>query len=428
MTFCTEVPPAASTANWTCTVPLTPDMRASGGATGRRPFVRSGTPVPSATSRTAETPGSVRAGTGEAVAAPGTPPGITSTGGGVGPVDGAAGLVEGGEVAEVVGGVAGDVGFARGASGRVGAAAGGFAGGVVAGRGVGVGAGIGAGVAAGVAAGAAGAGVGGGVGGAAAGVGGARGAGVGVATGSGVAGAAVRKPDKRRSILCGGPGMNCARTWKPIAGPPGSAANRHVRSACSSASDHGESPSRMAASPTEPSLSSVTSATTVAGPFPPLGNGGIAPCLISGMPASRVMSGSLSANVIGTVRRTGTGLPSTLVTSYSHWRAAVSAAWSKGGTLRSTSADATLPVVSMSSSRMTIPRWPIACASGGNTGCTKFLRLGAGTSRPATLTSEAAAAGAGDGSCDATARGGTAAADRAIRTATFSCRWPGTSS
>src|SRR5262249_22508157 len=85
-------------------------MRASGGATGRRAFVKSGTPAPSATSRTADTPGSVRTGAGEAVAAPGAPPGMTSTGGGVGAVagapwlDGAAGVR-----VDVPGGVAGAV-------------------------------------------------------------------------------------------------------------------------------------------------------------------------------------------------------------------------------------------------------------------------------------------------------------------------------
>jgi hypothetical protein len=129
-------------------------------------------------------------------------------------------------------------------------------------------------------------------------------------------------------------------------------------------------------------------------PWPRAGSPATRPGAARVCPASRVMSGSFNANVIGTVSRTGTGLPSTLVTSYSHWRAAVSAASSKGGTLRSTSAVSTLPVASMTSSRMTMPRWPAACASSGNTGETKRVRLGAGTSRPATFTSGARRSGA----------------------------------
>ena len=53
----------------------------------------------------------------------------------------------------------------------------------------------------------------------------------------------------------------------------------------------------------------------------------------------RVTRGTGIVNVMGTLRRTGTGLPSTRVTSYSHWRAATSAASSNGGTLRVTSTD-----------------------------------------------------------------------------------------
>ena len=164
------------------------------------------------------------------------------------------------------------------------------------------------------------------------------------AAGGGVAGAsAVRSPDSLRSTRAGGPALNCARTWNDTGVASGSAAKRHVRSACSIASDHGESPSRMAASATVPSGSRVTSATTVAVPLAPAGKPGGAPCRSSGMPASRVISGSFKAKVMGTVRRTATGLPATFVTSYSHWRAASKAASSKGGTLRSTSAEATLP-------------------------------------------------------------------------------------
>ena len=93
--------------------------------------------------------------------------------------------------------------------------------------------------------------------------------------------------------------------------------------------------------------------------------------------------GSFSANVMGTVRRTGTGLPSTLVTSYSHWRAAASAASSKGGTLRITSAEATLPVGRRSPAPGSRCRaGPAACASGGIRRARRTcVRLGAGTSR-----------------------------------------------
>src|SRR6185436_2293768 len=185
----------------------------------------------------------------------------------------------------------------------------------------------------------------------------------------------------------------------------------------------------MAASATVPSGRRLTSATTFAGPLAPGGKPGDAPWRSSGMPASRVMSGSFSANVIGTVSRTGTGLPSTLVTSYSHWRAAVSAASSKGGTLRSTSAMSTLPVASITSSRMTMPRWPAACASSGKTGETKCVRLGAGTSRPATFTSGGTAiwgapgtgvgaeTGGAAGSWNATACAAAAVIDAAIKVA-----------
>ena len=45
------------------------------------------------------------------------------------------------------------------------------------------------------------------------------------------------------------------------------------------------------------------------------GKGGVIPWRSSGIPAWRVISGSFIANVMGTVRRTLTGLPSTLVNS-----------------------------------------------------------------------------------------------------------------
>src|SRR5438874_6725681 len=67
----------------------------------------------------------------------------------------------------------------------------------------------------------------------------------------------------------------------------------------------------------------------------------------------------------------------------------------------------------MSSSRITMPRWPRACASGGKTGETKRVRLGGGTSRPATFTSGAAGGG---GACAAVARARRTAAEATART------------
>src|SRR6266850_499908 len=113
VTFWIEEEPEASTENWTCTAPLSDDMRARGGATGRRPFVRSGTPGPSATSRTAETPGSGGgAGVGTAAGAP--------AGGGAGvatAATGAFGVGRGGsgEAAAGAGVVAAGAGVVRGA-------------------------------------------------------------------------------------------------------------------------------------------------------------------------------------------------------------------------------------------------------------------------------------------------------------------------
>ena len=85
----------------------------------------------------------------------------------------------------------------------------------------------------------------------------------------------------------------------------------------------------------------------------------------SGTPAWRSSRGSASENVIGTVRRTLTGLPSTFVGSYSHCRAAAIAASSSPATLRSTLVAATLPRPSTTMSRITIPRMPWASASAG---------------------------------------------------------------
>ena len=99
------------------------------------------------------------------------------------------------------------------------------------------------------------------------------GAGAGVTSGAGVAAATgrspVRRPDSFRSMRGGGPGAKSACTWNAMGGPSGSDANRHVLSVCSIASAYGDSPSRIAASATVPSASSVTSATTLAGSFAP---------------------------------------------------------------------------------------------------------------------------------------------------------------
>ena len=115
-----------------------------------------------------------------------------------------------------------------------------------------------------------------------------------------------------------------------------------------------------------PSGSSVTSAAAAPPPSgAPLGHVGVAPWRSSGTPASRAIFGRASANVIGTVRRTATGLPSTLTGSYSHCRAAAMAASSRPGTLRMMEVDSTLPVVPTTTSRITIPRMPWARASAG---------------------------------------------------------------
>ena len=88
------------------------------------------------------------------------------------------------------------------------------------------------------------------------------------------------------------------------------------------------------------------------------GRPGAIPWRSSGIPESRARAGRASVNVIGTVSRTLTGLPSTFVGSYSHCRAAAIAASSRPGTLRTTAVEATLPCASISRSRMTMPRRP----------------------------------------------------------------------
>ena len=75
--------------------------------------------------------------------------------------------------------------------------------------------------------------------------------------------------------------------------------------------------------------------------------------------------GKASAKVMGTVSRTRASLPPTFVGSYSHCRAAAIAASSRPGTLRMTVVASTLPWVSSTRSRMTIPRTPWASASWG---------------------------------------------------------------
>jgi len=84
----TVVVPPALTENDTSTLPEAPAMRASGGTTGRRPLVRSGTPGSRVTSRMAETPFSGTGAGGGAV--------ITSTAGAAGvPAGGAEAAAEG---------------------------------------------------------------------------------------------------------------------------------------------------------------------------------------------------------------------------------------------------------------------------------------------------------------------------------------------
>ena len=164
------------------------------------------------------------------------------------------------------------------------------------------------------------------------------------------------------------------------------------------------------------------------------------------MPSWRETSGSRMAKVMGTVRRTLTGLPPTLVTSYSHWRAASTAASSSPGTLRITLTVSTLPSGSTTSSRMTMPRMPWAWASGGYVGGTVLLRLGTGTpslpacrgasfvSWPRAVAASADAGGEGDGGTPGASclpcYSGSLTSPRSARAAAmiFSCRWPGTSS
>ena len=125
------------------------------------------------------------------------------------------------------------------------------------------------------------------------------GAGTGAAAGGGVASGPGRSGRRRRrdGTLAGaqsdslrstreaGRARNPPATWNEIGGPSGSDAKRHVLSVRSMTSAYGRSPSRIAASATVPSGSSVTSATTLAGPFAPAGKAGAAPCRSSGMPA-----------------------------------------------------------------------------------------------------------------------------------------------
>ncbi len=83
------------------------------------------------------------------------------------------------------------------------------------------------------------------------------------------------------------------------------------------------------------------------------------------MPLCRDSVGRASEKTTGTVTRTRTALPSTLVGAYSHWRAAAIAASSSPGTLLMTVVDSTLPWASTTMSRITIPRIPWASASWG---------------------------------------------------------------
>ena len=191
----------------------------------------------------------------------------------------------------------------------------------------------------------------------------------GVGDASATAGASMRRgPLNRRSTWRPPlpPEANSALTSKANPPWPSIGLNRQVRRAWMTDSAQGDSPLFIRASATCPSGSSVTSAVTVAVSGPaPAGNAGTTPWRSSGMPSSRDISGRRILNSMGTVRITLTGLPSTFVISYSHSRAAVSAASSKGGTLRVTRADTTLPSGPTTSSRITMPRMPRAWASGG---------------------------------------------------------------
>src|SRR6186713_2321759 len=167
-------------------------MRASGGTTGRRPRVRSGTPIASVTSLTADTGGISGGGAGAELAGGDTGPRVSIGGPGRGGI------------------ICPDVGTA----GREGGAA--------AGAGVAAGAGAGTVVGAGNGARSATAGDGAGEGGAADGA------------GSGEAAATVslcRSPASRRSTLPGLPGMKSASTRKAMVAPPDPGANRQVRTA-----------------------------------------------------------------------------------------------------------------------------------------------------------------------------------------------------
>src|SRR3990170_301062 len=117
LTDCTAVVPPAPTEKATSTVPTALAMRAKGGATGRRPRTRSGTPGSSVTSRMAETPFSGGRGGGGGV--------MTSTGGGAAASAGdgvGAACAGGGAIAAAV--VAGAVVAAVASAGGGGAAAG----------------------------------------------------------------------------------------------------------------------------------------------------------------------------------------------------------------------------------------------------------------------------------------------------------------
>src|SRR5439155_5284545 len=324
----TVAEPAASTAKCTSTVPETPCMRASGGAIGRRPLTRSGTPGASVTSRTAEIPGvggvgvAGIAGAGEA-AAPAVPSAGDVPAAGGGPAGAGAGVPPAGFRMSSSGGAAGrgTAGVGDGVGGDVGGGAARAAGAGEVAAGTGDGVAEGGGVVAGGT---------GDVGGVASviGAGGAAEPAGGVGDASATAGASMRRgPLNRRSTWRPPlpPEANSALTSK--ANPPGPSIglNRHVRRAWMTDSAQGDSPLFIRASATCPSGSSVTSAVTVAVSGPaPAGNAGTTPWRRSGMPSSRDISGRRILNSMGTVRITLTGSPSTFVISYSHSRAAVS--------------------------------------------------------------------------------------------------------
>src|SRR5262245_36479297 len=213
-------------------------MRANGGTTGLRPEARSGTPTPSVTSRTAETPSVGGGGAAAGGGAPGWP--------------GTAWLPAGCPAGAWLGGATGMIStgggaFAPAAAGDDGATAGAGAGEAVAGAGEGAGeaAGDGAGDgpgSGGVAAAAAGGGASG-AGLAAAGLGDGSGeaaaaAGAGDSSGCAAAGgglaAAVRRGERRLSATCPAslpPGMNSAWASKVSWPSPPGGAKRQVRTA-----------------------------------------------------------------------------------------------------------------------------------------------------------------------------------------------------